>query len=38
VVACIRAGSTPRELGGALGPRAVGEAVAREILAPSKAA
>jgi 3-isopropylmalate dehydrogenase len=38
VVACIRAGSTPRELGGALGTRAVGEAVAREILAPSKAA
>jgi 3-isopropylmalate dehydrogenase len=38
VVACIRTASTPRELGGAMGTRAVGEAVVREILAPSNPA
>jgi 3-isopropylmalate dehydrogenase len=35
VVACIRTGRTAQELGGALGTRAVGDAVCREIERPS---
>jgi 3-isopropylmalate dehydrogenase len=35
VVACIRNGRTPRELGGPLGTREVGDAVCRELRAPS---
>ena len=35
VVACIRSGRTPRELGGSLGTREVGDAVCRELREPS---
>ena len=38
VVSCIRTGRTPKELGGELGTREVGDAVVGEILAPSPAA